>query len=111
LAFGTSSGLLLETTEKLSGRNVVVGLIVSTGGIGATTGRVALYPARMVTRSRLAEPFRGRAESLAETGRSAEVDARRRLESAAEGVLAAPEAEHVVDSVLAGPLPEASRDR
>ncbi|OAI55606.1 hypothetical protein AYO48_03310 [Gaiella sp. SCGC AG-212-M14] len=89
------------------GRNVFMGLVVTTGRIGATTGRLALLPARVLARSPLVGPLRGRTERLAETGRNAEVDARRRLESAAEGVLSAPEAEHVVDGVLAGALPEA----
>ncbi len=88
-------------------RNVFMGLVVTTGRIGATTGRLVLLPARVLARSPLAGPLRGRTERLAETGRNAEVDARRRLESAAEGVLSAPEAEHVVDGVLAGALPEA----
>jgi uncharacterized RDD family membrane protein YckC len=88
-------------------RNVFMGLVVTTGRISATTGRLVLLPARVLARSPLAGPLRGRTESLAETGRNAEVDARRRLESAAEGVLSAPEAEHVVDGVLAGALPEA----
>ena len=64
-------------------------------------------PARVVGRSPIAAPFRGRAEGLAETGRSAGADARRRLETVAEDVLAAPEAEQVLDGVLAGALPEA----
>jgi uncharacterized RDD family membrane protein YckC len=81
-----------------------MGLAVTTGRIGATTARLALFPARMVARSPLAGPFRDR---LAETGRSAEVAARHRLETVAGGVLAAPEAEQVVDGVLAGQLPEA----
>jgi len=84
-----------------------MGLAVTTGRIGTTTGRLVLLPARVLARSPLVGPIRGRAESLAERGRNAEVDARRRLESAAEGVLSAPEAEHVVDGVLAGALPEA----
>lgn len=88
-------------------RNVFMGLVVTTGRISAKTGRLALLPARVLARSPLVEPLRGRTERLAETGRNAEVDARRRLESAAEGVLSAPEAEHVVDGVLAGALPEA----
>jgi uncharacterized RDD family membrane protein YckC len=88
-------------------RNVFMGLVVTTGRISAKTGRLVLLPARVLARSPLVEPLRGRTERLAETGRSAEVDARRRLESAAEGVLSAPEAEHVVDGVLAGALPEA----
>ena len=94
-------------TRRNGGRNVFMGLVVTTGRIGATTGRLALLPARVLARSPLVGPLRGRAESLAATGRNAEVDARRRLESAAEGVLSAPEAEHVVDGVLAGALPEA----
>ena len=84
-----------------------MGLVVTTGRISATTGRLVLLPARVLARSPLVGPLRGRTERLAETGRNAEVDARRRLESAAEGVLSAPEAEHVVDGVLAGALPEA----
>ena len=88
-------------------RNVLMGLVVTSGRIGATTGRLVLLPARVLARSPLVAPLRGRTERLAETGRNAEVDARRRLESAAEGVLSAPEAEHVVDGVLAGALPEA----
>jgi len=88
-------------------RDVAVGLAVTAGRFGATTGKVVLFPARVVARSPLAAPFRGPAEGLAETGRNAEVGARRRLESVAGDVLAAPEAEQVVDGVLAGALPEA----
>lgn len=84
-----------------------MGLAVTTGRIGAATGRLVLFPARVLVRSPLAGPLRGRAESLAQTGHSAGVDARRRLETVADGVLAAPEAEHVVDGVFAGALPEA----
>jgi uncharacterized RDD family membrane protein YckC len=90
-----------------TGRNIVLGLVVTTGRIGATTGRLMLFPARVLVRSPLSRPLRGRAESLAETGRSAGVDARRRVESVADDVLAAPEAGHVVDGALAGALPEA----
>ena len=43
---------------------------------------------------------------LAATGQAAEVTARRKLEDAAEGVLAAPEAERTIDHMLSGPLPE-----
>jgi uncharacterized RDD family membrane protein YckC len=80
-----------------------MGLVVTTGRIGATTARLALLPARVVAGSPLAGPLRGR---LAETGRSAEVVARRRLETVAGDVLATPEAERVIDGALAGPLPE-----
>jgi uncharacterized RDD family membrane protein YckC len=90
-----------------NGRDVVIGLAVRTGRIGVTTGRLVLVPARVVGRSPIAAPFRGRAEGLADTGRNAGVDARRRLERVAEEVLATPEAEQVVDGVLAGALPEA----
>jgi uncharacterized RDD family membrane protein YckC len=90
-----------------NGRDVVIGLAVRTGRIGVTTGRLVLVPARVVGRSPIAAPFRGRTEGLAETGRSAGVDARRRLEMVAGEVLAAPEAEQIVDGVLAGALPEA----
>ena len=88
-------------------RDVFVGLVVRTGRIGASTGRLVLAPARVVGRSPIAAPFRGQAEGLAETGRNASVDARRRLETVTAEVLAAPEAEQVVDGVLAGALPEA----
>jgi uncharacterized RDD family membrane protein YckC len=91
----------------VNGRNVVVGLVVTTGRVGVTTGRVALFPARVITRSVLARPFRGRVEGLAESGRNAEVDARRRIETVAAEVLATPETEHVVEGVFAGQLPEA----
>jgi uncharacterized RDD family membrane protein YckC len=90
-----------------NGRDVVIGLAVRTGRIGASTGRFVLVPARAVGRSAIAAPFRDRAEGLAETGRIAGVDARRRLEMVAEEVLATPEAEQVVDGVFAGALPEA----
>jgi uncharacterized RDD family membrane protein YckC len=90
-----------------NGRNVVVGLVVTTGRVGVTTGRVALFPARVVARSVLARPFRNRVEGLAESGRSAEVDVRRRIEAVAAEVLATPETEHVVEGVFAGQLPEA----
>jgi uncharacterized RDD family membrane protein YckC len=82
-------------------------MVVTTGRIGAHAGRFVFSPARVVARSPLAEPFRGRAERLAETGRTAEFDARRRLEAVAGDVLATPEAEEVIDGVFAGALPEA----
>ena len=96
-----------RVARATSGRNVVLGLVVTTGRIGATTGRLMLFPARVLARSPLTRPLRGRAESLAKTGRTAGVDARRRVESVAEDVLAAPEAEHIVAGVMAGALPEA----
>jgi uncharacterized RDD family membrane protein YckC len=90
-----------------NGRDVVIGLVVTTARVGARGGRLVLLPARVVARSTLARPLRGRADNLSEVGRLAEVDARRRLETVAAEVLAAPETEQVVDGVLAGPLPKA----
>jgi uncharacterized RDD family membrane protein YckC len=99
---------MLSRVERATyGRNVVVGLVVSTGRVGLATGRVALFPARVMARSVLARPFRTQIEGLAESGRSAEVDARRRLEAAAADVLATPETEHLVEGMFAGQLPEA----
>jgi len=66
-----------------------------------------LFPARVMARSVLARPFRRQVDGLAESGRSAEVGARRRIEAVAAEVLATPETEHVVEGVFAGQLPEA----
>jgi uncharacterized RDD family membrane protein YckC len=90
-------------TEPTNGRNVVVGLAVTVTRAGVTAGRTMLWPVRAVE----GLPFvRGRVNELAETGRDAEVESRRRLEGVAESLLATPEAERALDSVLAGPLPE-----
>ena len=43
-----------------------MGLVVTTGRIGARTGRLAFFPLRVVARSPLASPFRSRADGLAE---------------------------------------------
>jgi uncharacterized RDD family membrane protein YckC len=76
-------------------RDVAIGLAVAAARTGAAAVRVVTLPARVVVRSPAAAPFRGPAESLAASGREAEFHARKRLESAAEGL-------------LDGPLPEAS---
>jgi uncharacterized RDD family membrane protein YckC len=76
-------------------RDVAVGLAVVAARTGTTAVRIVTLPARVVVRSPAAAPFRGPAESLAASGREAEFHARKRLESAAEGI-------------LDGPLPEAS---
>ncbi len=89
-----------------NGRGVVAGLFVSAGRVGASTGRLALYPARVVARSPLGGLARGGAEGLAAAGQEAGGEARRRLETAA-GEVFATEAERTMDGVLAGPLPEA----
>jgi uncharacterized RDD family membrane protein YckC len=97
------SRLWAMATEPTNGRNVVVGLAVTVSRAGATAGRRVLWPARLVE----GLPFvRGRVEELAATGREAELGSRRRIEGAAESLLAAPEAERALDHVLAGPLPE-----
>jgi uncharacterized RDD family membrane protein YckC len=98
---------LAPVEQPPNGRDVVLGLVVSVGRLGAATGRLALSPAQAVARTSLRGPLRARAEELAATGQSAGVDARRRLELVAGEVLAAPEAERTLDGVLAGPLPEA----
>jgi uncharacterized RDD family membrane protein YckC len=76
-------------------RDVAVGLAVVAARAGTTAIRIVTLPARAVVRSPAAAPFRGPTESLAASGREAEFHARKRLESAAEGI-------------LDGPLPEAS---
>lgn len=90
-------------TEPTNGRNVVFGLAVTVSRAGATAGRTMLWPVRVFE----SLPFvRSRVDDLAATGREAELDSRRRLESAAGSLLAAPEAERALDNVLAGTLPE-----
>jgi uncharacterized RDD family membrane protein YckC len=82
----------------------VLGLAATVGRAGATVGKAFLLPARAVFGTAL---VRGRLTDLAESGREVEAGARRRIETAAENVLAAPEMERTLDSALAGPLPEA----
>jgi uncharacterized RDD family membrane protein YckC len=84
-------------------RNVAVGLVVKAGHAGIATGRLLVLPLRAFGRLPVAgPPIRRRTDGLAATG----ADARRRLETAAEEVLATPEAGRAIDHVLAGPLPE-----
>ncbi len=59
------------------------------GTVGSLTGRVVMFPARVVARTPLG------------------ASARRRLQSLPGDVLGTPEAERAIDGVLAGPLPEA----
>ena len=47
--------------ERASGRNVVIGLVLTTGRIGATTGRLVVLPARVIARSPLARAVTVRA--------------------------------------------------
>ena len=82
---------------------MVLGLAVTLGRAGVTAGRVVLFPARAVG---ALPTVRGHVRGLESTGRAAKAGARRRLEIAAEDLLAGPEAERAVDHALAGPLPE-----
>jgi uncharacterized RDD family membrane protein YckC len=95
--------------ERRNGqRNVVVGVTLSAGRLGLATGRFVLRPARAVTRAALREPIvRAGTESVASAARNAGAGARSRVETATVEVLAAREAAHAVDLVLASPLPEA----
>jgi uncharacterized RDD family membrane protein YckC len=89
-------------------RNGVVGVALGAGRLGLATGRLVLRPARAVTRAALREPIvRAGTESVASAARNAGAGARSRVETATVEVLAAPEAAHAVDLVLASPLPEA----
>jgi uncharacterized RDD family membrane protein YckC len=95
--------------ERANGRrNGVVGVALGAGRLGIATGRLVLWPARAVTRAVLREPIvRAGTDSVASAARSAGAGARNRVETATVEVLAAPEAAHAVDLVLASPLPEA----
>ncbi len=84
-------------------RNVALGLVVKAGQAGAAAGRLLVLPLRALRQLPVAGPsIRRSTDGLAATG----VEARRRLETAAEDVLATPEAGRAIDHVLAGPLPE-----
>jgi uncharacterized RDD family membrane protein YckC len=89
-------------------QDVAVGVIVAGTRVVATVGRVALLPVRVAARMPLVGPaLRRTGESLAAEGHEARAQARHRLETTAEGVLASPEVEHTVDVAMAGPLTDA----
>jgi uncharacterized RDD family membrane protein YckC len=99
------AGRVKRPTET---RDVAFGLALVCGGVGVTVGKVALLPLRVVARSPLVGPALARAgESLADTGRAARIRGRAQIEAVAGEALASPEADRIVDSALAGPLPEA----
>jgi uncharacterized RDD family membrane protein YckC len=70
--------------------------------VGVGVGRLALVPGRAIARSFLVRPvLRSAANELAETGREAEERGRRRIEAAANGVLAAPATTRALDRFVA----------
>ena len=89
-------------------QDVALGVIVAGTRVVATVERVALLPVRVVARIPVVGPaLRRTGESLAAEGHEARAQARHRLETTAEGVLASPEVEHTVDAAMAGPLTDA----
>jgi uncharacterized RDD family membrane protein YckC len=91
--------------------DVVVGVAASAFGLGAGVGRFVLLPGRLLAGSFLVEPVLRRARNdLASAGRDAEARGRRRLETTAAGILAAPETVRTLDRALAGPVPEVLGD-
>jgi uncharacterized RDD family membrane protein YckC len=96
-----------------SGRSadVAVGLVVTATRLSAGAVRTLTLPARLLARSFLLEPVvRSATDELASSGRQAEARARRRAETAAAELLAAPETARTLDRALAGPLPAALDD-
>jgi uncharacterized RDD family membrane protein YckC len=80
-------------------------------GLGAGIGRVVLLPGRVLAGSFLVAPvLKSARNSLASAGRDAEARGRRRLETTAAGILAAPETVRTLDRALAGPVPEVLGD-
>jgi uncharacterized RDD family membrane protein YckC len=89
-------------------KDIAVGLVVSSVRAGAAAGRVALGPARVLSRAPgINSAVRRTSDKLAAEGSEAIADGRRGLEAAAGDVLAAPELERTVDRALAGSLPDA----
>ena len=71
--------------------DVAVGLAATALRAGMVAGRVATSPARLLARSFLLQPIlRDATDGLADSGRQAEVRARRRAEDAAAELLGAP---------------------
>ena len=94
--------------EPVTARDVALGVVVTSGRMVRTAGRLALLPVRVVARAPVVGvPVRRAGEELASEGRAGRDEARLQLEGAAEGLLAAPEVERVVDDALAGPLTDA----
>ncbi len=84
------------------GRDVSVGVVVVAANAGASVARLALLPARLVSRSRV---VRRQVDRLADTGSEAAAQGRERVESAVAGSAADEAARvlvehHVVERVL-----------
>lgn len=79
------------------GRDVVVGIVVTAGRAGVSTGKVVMRPMRALTRLPV---FRARVHELASTGHEAEVDARRRAEQVAGDALTGEETRRLVERVV-----------
>jgi hypothetical protein len=98
-------------SSSATDRSEVVGLAATAFGLGAGIGRVVLLPGPLLAGSFFVEPVLRRARNdLASAGRDAEARGRRRLESTAAGILAAPETVRTLDRALAGPVPEVLGD-
>ena len=95
-------------SRATNARDIAVGLVVTSVRAGATAGRAALAPARVLARAPgVSSAVSRTSEKLASEGSDALEDGRRSLEAAAGDVLSAPELERTVDKALAGSLPDA----
>ena len=91
-----------------STRDVALGLVVTGARVGAAAGRLVLLPVRVAARTPVVSTALRRAgEELSADGEKARERGRRRLEDAADELLAAPEVERTIDNAMAGPLTEA----
>jgi uncharacterized RDD family membrane protein YckC len=99
----------LEGVEPpVTARDVALGVVVTSGRVVRTAGRLVLLPVRVAARTPVVgRSVRRAGEELASEGRASRDEARLQLEAAADGLLAAPEVERVVDDALAGPLTDA----
>ena len=92
-----------------STRDITLGLVVTGARAGRVAGRLALLPVRVAARTPVVgAPLRRAARGLNADGRNVRLDGRRRLELAADQLLAAPEIERTVDRALAGPLADSA---
>lgn len=79
------------------GRDVVVGLVVTAGRAGVSTGKVVIRPMRALTRLPV---FRARVHELASTGQEVGSDARKRAEQVAGDALAGDQTRRIVERVV-----------
>jgi uncharacterized RDD family membrane protein YckC len=104
---GRRVGSVAETEPRRL-EDVVLGAAAIGFGVAWRVGRIVSVPGRMVARSFLVEPMlRGAANSLAAAGRDARAEGRRRLESTAAVIVAAPETSRTIEHVLVQPAPQA----